>query len=152
LLEHVVVLGQQLKVTRGRKLRADGPVVATNIHQPTASSRLNDGVRVISRSLKAAHPLLGPSVARAGALFRDRSRSAKHLAKQIIDAARTHGTQADELRKSSYARLLAMSQATLQQGARVAGLLSLDTSTAAQRLAERLGQFMPRLQQVLKAD
>jgi hypothetical protein len=45
-----------------------------------------------------------------------------------------------------------MSQATLQQGARVAGLLSLDTSTAAQRLAERLGQFMPRLQQVLKAD
>src|SRR5581483_7062951 len=34
LLEHVVRLAQQLKVTKGRKLRIDSTVVETNIHHP----------------------------------------------------------------------------------------------------------------------
>ncbi len=38
LLDHVVELARQLKVTRGRKLRIDGTVVETNIHHPTDSS------------------------------------------------------------------------------------------------------------------
>ena len=54
LLDHVVAVACQLRVTRGRKLRTDGTVVETNIHQPTDSSLLSDGVRVISRILKSA--------------------------------------------------------------------------------------------------
>lgn len=46
LLDHVVQLARQLKVTHGRKLRIDGTVVETNIHAPTDSSLLCDGVMV----------------------------------------------------------------------------------------------------------
>ena len=52
--ERVVALARQAKVTRGRKLRVDGTVVATNIHYPTDASLLADGVRGISRQLRRA--------------------------------------------------------------------------------------------------
>src|SRR3954469_24332232 len=54
LLDHVVELAPQHKVTRGRKLRIDGTVVETNIHPPSDSTLLGDGVRVLSRPLGAA--------------------------------------------------------------------------------------------------
>jgi IS5 family transposase len=66
LLAHVVALAQTLKVTHGRQLRVDGTVVATNIHHPTASTLLYDGVRVLGRTLTSARNLLQvtPAVAR----------------------------------------------------------------------------------------
>ncbi len=48
-LDHVVEWARELKVTRGRKLRMDGTVVETNIHHPTDSTLLQDGVRVLGR-------------------------------------------------------------------------------------------------------
>ena len=44
--EHAVELAKSLKVTRGRKLRVDSTVVETNIHLPTDSRVLGDGVRL----------------------------------------------------------------------------------------------------------
>ena len=38
------------KVAAGRKLRVDTTVVETDIHYPTDSSLLGDGVRVLTRS------------------------------------------------------------------------------------------------------
>jgi IS5 family transposase len=43
---------------RLRKLRIDGMVVETNIHHPTDSHLLGDGVRVISRLLRRARKRL----------------------------------------------------------------------------------------------
>src|SRR5919108_6312777 len=56
LLDHVVDLARQLKVTRGRKLRVDSTVVETAIHHPTDSSLLVDGVRVLGRLIRRARP------------------------------------------------------------------------------------------------
>ena len=94
LLEHVVALAQTLKVTHGRKLRVDGTVVATNIHHPTDSTLLYDGVRVLGRTLTRARHLLQATPALARALFRDRTRSAKRQMKRIMAAARQRGTEA----------------------------------------------------------
>jgi IS5 family transposase len=149
LLDHIVELAQQLKVTRGRKLRTDGTVVETNVHQPTDSSLLNDGVRVISRILKSAQQLLSASGAVAEELFRDRTRSAKRLNKQIIDTVRTHGEQAAQLRKASYGRLLAIGQALLGQAEAVGKVLGKAADEQAAKLATRLEQFVPRLQVVI---
>src|SRR5207247_1928986 len=52
--ERVVTLACQAKVTRGRKLRVDGTVVATNIHHPTDAALLADAVRAMSRLLRRA--------------------------------------------------------------------------------------------------
>lgn len=56
--ERAVELARSLKVTRGRKLRIDGMVVETNIHHPTDSALLSDGVRVLSRLLRRAKKAL----------------------------------------------------------------------------------------------
>src|SRR5205814_7637259 len=56
--ERVLALARQLKVTRGRKLRVDTTVVPTNIHHPTDSALLGDGVRVLSRLVRRAKGLV----------------------------------------------------------------------------------------------
>jgi transposase, IS5 family len=61
--ERAVELARFLKVTRGRKLRVDAMVVETNVHHPTDSALLGDGVRVLSRLLRGAKKALP---ARAG--------------------------------------------------------------------------------------
>jgi transposase, IS5 family len=56
--DRAVELARSLKVTRGRKLRVDSTVVETNVHHPTDSRLLADGVRVISRLLRRAKKAL----------------------------------------------------------------------------------------------
>ena len=56
--ERLSTIACELKITRGRKLRTDGTVVETNIHYPTDSNLLTDGVRVLSRLVKRAKGLL----------------------------------------------------------------------------------------------
>jgi IS5 family transposase len=51
--DRVMELARALKVTRGRKLRVDSTVVETNIHHPTDSRLVGDGVRG-AQSLAAA--------------------------------------------------------------------------------------------------
>ena len=43
------------KVVQGRKMRLDTTVVESNIHYPTDSSLLGDGVRVLTRSMQQDH-------------------------------------------------------------------------------------------------
>jgi transposase, IS5 family len=86
--ERVVALARQAKVTRGRKLRVDGTVVATNIHHPTDASLLADGVRGISRQLRRARALLGNAGERIAGAFRDRTRSVRQLIRTIHRLAR----------------------------------------------------------------
>src|SRR5919106_7080285 len=57
----VVQLARSLKVTRGRKLRVDTTAVETDIHFPTDSGPIGDGVRVVSRLLRRARGGLGES-------------------------------------------------------------------------------------------
>src|SRR5215216_3258076 len=60
--DRAVELARSLKVTRGRKLRVDSMVVESNIHQPTDSALLGDGVRVLSRLLRRAKKALPAEV------------------------------------------------------------------------------------------
>ena len=61
--DRVVELARSLKITRGRKLRVDSTVVETNVHPPTDSRLLGDGVRVVSRLLRRAREALGEEAA-----------------------------------------------------------------------------------------
>ena len=48
----VVSLACEQGVAQGRRLRTDSTVVESNVHYPTDSSLLGDGIRVLSRSLQ----------------------------------------------------------------------------------------------------
>jgi IS5 family transposase len=50
--EKVVQAGQQAQVVAGRKMRVDTTGVETNIHYPTDSTLLGEGVRVLTRTMK----------------------------------------------------------------------------------------------------
>jgi IS5 family transposase len=148
--DHLVLLARQLKVTRGRKLRTDGTVVETHIHYPTDSSLLADGVRVISRLIRNAKKIVRASGPGARALFRDRTRSAKRLARQIGDTVRRRGEAAELARRTTYQKLLGVAQASLRQAGRVRQRLALSTTPAAQRLVSEMEHFVPLIQQVVR--
>ncbi len=149
LLDRVVELARANKVTRGRKLRMDGTVVETNIHYPTDSSLLGDGVRVLSRTLTKARYVLTKSAELSRNLFRNRTRSAKQQVKRIMEATRQRGQQAEEAMQSAYHQLLATTQAVVKQAHQVERTLTQQASQPARKLAETLECFIPRVEQVL---
>lgn len=111
--DRVVELARRAKVTRGRTLRVDGTVVETTIHYPTDSSLLADGVRVVSRLLRRAKALVGRGA--AGAVFRDRTRSATRLARQIQETVRRRGPLAEGSRRAGYRRLAQVANRSVRQ-------------------------------------
>jgi transposase, IS5 family len=80
--DRVLVLAQTYHLTRGYKLRVDSSVTETNIRYPTDSGLLLDGVRVLSRLLERAEPLL-PATLRASGVCSNHVRSARHHARRI---------------------------------------------------------------------
>jgi IS5 family transposase len=84
-LHRAVELAHCLKATRARKLRIDGTVVETNIHHPTDSALLGDGVRVISRLLRRARKALSTEQTEAlgKEVFRTRNRSVRRVAQRL---------------------------------------------------------------------
>lgn len=88
-LNHRLVgLGQDRKVTQGRKLRTDGTVIEANIPHPTDNHLLADSARVLGRLCAEARALLDPQTPAEKRLFRDRSRRAQRLARQISQRLR----------------------------------------------------------------
>src|ERR1700737_2865909 len=55
----VVEIAQQNHIATGRKMRVDTTVVETDIHYPTDSSLLGDGVRVLTRIMKKVTGIAG---------------------------------------------------------------------------------------------
>jgi IS5 family transposase len=150
LLDHVVDLARQRKVTRGRKLRIDGTVVETNIHYPTDSSLLNDGVRLLSRTLGRAKQLLHSAASLGQATFRDRTRSAKRHAKQIADAIRKRGEDADATRQNAYRQLIEITRASVEQARQVRAALQEQANRAAHKVLEKLDHLLPQIEQVIE--
>src|SRR2546428_2745693 len=83
-LERVVQIARQRRVTRGTRLRVDTTVVETNIHYPTDSSLLADGVRVLTRTMKRVCADAGAS----GLEVRDRTRSLARRGFEITQRSR----------------------------------------------------------------
>jgi len=86
-----VAIALEKKVVAGRKMRVDTTVVETNIHYPTDSTLMGDGVRVLIRVMKKVAAVVGEM----GTKFRDRSRSVTRRVVEIAYASR------DKVRKAS---------------------------------------------------
>ena len=96
--QRVVAIAQEKNIVQGRKLRVDTTVVETNIHYPTDSTLLGDGVRVLTRTMKQIAQLAGA----AGAKLRDRTRSVRYRLIEIGRASRSRSEHAQEKLKHSY--------------------------------------------------
>lgn len=98
----VVAIACEKRIVRGRRLRVDTTVVETDIHYPTDSSLLGDGVRVLTRTMQRITKIAG----HAGTRLRDRSRAVGYQVRQIARASRSRVPQGQERLKASYRTLL----------------------------------------------
>ena len=147
----VVQLARTLQMTRGRKLRIDTTAVETNIHLPTDSGLIGDGVRVVSRLLRRARAVLGEAATTMGEAFRGRVRAVRKLSQQLHRIARRKNQAGREALQAAYRRLVAKAKRTGAQGGRVFDALQKQVKDPkAQRLADRLGQVLPRLKQGIR--
>lgn len=144
--ERVVQIARELKVTTGRKLRTDGTVVETNIHYPTDSSLLDDGVRVLSRYLKQAQKVVGERLERGKCVFRDRSRSARCLKREIDGIAR----KGKDKTRPLYQKIVKITQASVRQAQAVIEQLQHQQGKVSETLHDQLQTLVNHTQQVLE--
>jgi transposase, IS5 family len=116
----VIEVAKRAGVTRGRRFRIDTTVVETNVHYPTDSTLLQDGVRVLTRTMQRASTAMGDPPAHV----RNRLRSVIRRVLTIGYQARSPKTR-DAL-VESYRRLTATTRAVLR-----------DTDTMVRRLGQR---------------
>src|SRR3954468_748624 len=145
--DRAVALARGRKVTRGRKLRVDTTAVETEIHYPTDSALIGDGVRVVSRLLRRARAVLGEAASKLGGAFRSRVNTGRKLAQQLHRIARRKGEQGREALKAAYTKLIETAERTGAQGRRVLEALKRSGEKGAEHLASRFGGFLPGLTQ-----
>lgn len=154
LLDHVVTLACRLKVTRGRKLRTDGTVVESNIHYPTDSSLLVDGVRVLSRTLARARRVIEATASQAGQAaqgqFRNRWRSARNTARAIGDATRRGMKETDDRCRKAYHKLVDITRASVRQAQATVQMLHQVAGAEAEAIAQQVEHFLPLVEQAIQ--
>jgi IS5 family transposase len=148
--DRVVQLAKLEKVTRGRKLRVDTTAVGTEIHYPTDSGLIGDGVRAISRLLRRAKAVLGEAASGLGQAFRSRVRTVRKLSQQLHRIARRKADEGRAALKAAYTRLIETAERTGAQARRVLEALKRSGERGAERLAGRVGEYLPRLTQAVE--
>jgi transposase, IS5 family len=152
--QRIVRIAQEKAVVQGRKMRVDTTVVETNIHYPTDSSLLGDGVRVLTRVMKKITAIAGE----VGAKLHDRSRSVKYRVLEIARAARAKGPQSRAKLEKAYGNLLMSTSRVVGQAKRFAREIADGTKRVKsfrkqaklELLRCELETMLPRVRQVIK--
>jgi IS5 family transposase len=151
-LERVVQLARQRRVTRGRRMRVDTTVVETDIHYPTDSTLLADGVRVLTRTMKRL-------VRRARSVaphIPDRTRSVRRRVFEIAQRTRAAGRGAaaavakrEQRITALYKEVMAITRTVVRRAETILHDLSRPRGRATIRLRTRLERTVGLVRRVL---
>src|SRR5438093_5138570 len=136
----VVEVAKRAGVTHGRRFRVDTTVVETNVHYPTDSTLLQDGVRVLTRTMQRASTALGDQPGR----IRNRLRSVTRRVLTIGYQARSPKTRTALVQ--SYRRLMATTRAVLRDADTMIRRLGQRRRTATTATASILQRAQQQLQ------
>jgi IS5 family transposase len=144
----IVGIAREQKIVHGRKLRIDTTVVETNIHYPTDSSLLGDGVRVLTRTMQR----LSSIAKTTGEKIRSRMRSTSRRVMEIARASRSRGKGVEEKRKRSYQRLLTITGQVVRQAERTSQAVTemKRRPQRVRRIQQELDRMIGLVQQVMK--
>lgn len=150
----IVALAQERAVVKGRRMRIDTTVVETNIHYPTDSGLLGDGVRVLTRLMKKVTEVAG----KAGTKLRDRKRSLQRRLVEIGRATRSKGKAAQEKAKTVYRKLVEVTSRVVGQAKKFSGEIGQGIKQAPDVLQQAmleglrhdLDAFIALVQQVIR--
>jgi hypothetical protein len=137
-----------------RRMRVDTKVVESNIHYPTDSTSLGDGVRVLIRTMQRVFELIGA----VGTRLRDRSRSIAQRVREIARAARSRAPPSQEKMKQAYDKLLKATGRVVGQAKRfsqeinngVKRCTDVVEQVALEGQRQILGEMVPPVQQVMR--
>jgi len=107
----VVGVARERGVARGRKVRVDTTVVESNIHYPTDSTLLGDGIRVLTRGLVRV-----AAECRRGAVdVVNHGRAVKYRLLEISRAAKSLTMASRQRMRDSYQKLVALTHRVVRQ-------------------------------------
>jgi transposase, IS5 family len=138
----VVEVAKRAGVTHGRRFRIDTTVVETNVHYPTDSTLLQDGVRALTRTMHQGCAALGEPSNR----IRNRLRSVARRCIAIRLQSR-HEQQRPALVRS-YRRLMSIAYAVVRDTATMVRRIGQHVRTATPRIARQLQRTQRRLREL----
>jgi transposase, IS5 family len=152
--ERIVTIACDKGITAGRRMRVDTTVVETDIHHPTDSTLLGDGVRVLTRIMGKITQIAGA----VGSKLRDRSRSVKLRLLEIGRVARAKGPINQDKLQQRYRQLLDTTSRVVGQARRfseeIAQGVKRSTTVlkqlALEGLRQELNEMTSRVRQVMK--
>jgi IS5 family transposase len=146
----IVEIALEKKVASGRKLRVDTTVVETNVHYPTDSSLLGDGVRVLTRVMKKVGAVAG----QVGTRLRNRTRSIKLRVLAIARASRNKTESGKKKLKQAYIALLQATSRVVGQAKKFSREIAEGIKRGPRKLLRKarrqLEEMIPRVQQVMR--
>ena len=149
--QRVVGIARQEGVAEGRKLRTDTTCVESNVHFPTDSTLLGDGIRVLSRGLKR---IAAQCKSRALEVV-NHGRAVTHRLLEIRRAAKSQTEASRQRLRDSYQKLLTLTRKVARQAGKVVerwkkGKLPVIGSLLKVEVqANQLRHFLPLVEKVI---
>jgi len=152
--DRIVKIAHDEGIVPGRRMRVDTTVVESNIHYPSDSTLLGDGVRVLIRTMKKVTQIVGA----VGTKLRDRSRSVKLRVLEIMRIARAKGPLNRDRLQQRYRRLLDTTSRVVGQAKRFSKEISdgikrsadVFQQIALEVLGAELDRMVPLLRRVMQ--
>ena len=152
--DRMVEIARDKGIVVGRRMRVDTTAVETNIHHPTDSTLLGDGVRVLTRAMRRITDVVGA----VGTKLRDRSRSVKLRLFEIARIARAKGPLNRDRLQQRYRRLLDKTSRVVGQAKRFSAEISHGVKRSADVLQQialeglraKLDRMVPLVRQVMQ--
>jgi IS5 family transposase len=149
LVDRVVPLARQARVTKGRKLRLDATCVQTTIHHPTDSGLLVDRVRLLSPFVQRAKGLVKDQVSNVQQACRSRLRTARQTAQTLHRQLRRKVEEKEAQQKELYQKLIQTTEQMVHQSQQVIAALAEQTGPQARRLLRQVEHVLPLVQSVI---
>lgn len=136
------------KVIRGRKLRVDTTVVESDIHHPTDTGLLHDGIRVITRVVSK----LKKSVPSIGSRFVKHTRKAKKVYLGLMKVIKGRTGRDKAALKNAQEKLIEITEETIAGGRAVQAELDLfqEKAPLVNRLKGQLDEWIELAEKVVR--
>jgi len=136
------------KVVRGKKLRIDTTVVESDIHHPTDTGLLTDGIRVITRVVSK----LKKVVSGIGSRFVEHTRKAKKVYLGLMKVMKGRTGKDDSTLKKARDKLVRITEEVIADGRAVQAELELlqGKSLLVNRLRGQLGEWIEAAEKVVR--
>jgi transposase, IS5 family len=149
--DRIVERARQERIAPGRRLRTDTTVVETNVHYPTDSTLMADGIRVLQRSLKR----LGAQCEAGGLRVVDHARATQRRVLEIHRAAKSFTEESKSRFRDGYQKLVGIARGVVRQAERTAADLARGTLAVTGSIAQvirdecALEHFVPLVKKVI---